>query len=100
VDHQPGYCPAAQVGAWTGGAREDHRHVRPSGHRRCLSEQAADALLAHVDCVVGMAGSFRDAAARSSAVGCHGGLGDCASKEPRPGIRAAQPVPQSLVAGW
>src|ERR1041385_3966532 len=35
----------------------------------CYSEQAAEALLTHVDCVVGMVGSIGDAAARRFAVG-------------------------------
>lgn len=47
----------------------------------CYSEPAADALLAHVDCVVGMAGSIGDHAARSFAVGFYGGLGERASIE-------------------
>jgi hypothetical protein len=47
----------------------------------CYSEAAAEALLAHVDCVVGMAGSIRDDAARSFAVGFYGGLGERASVE-------------------
>jgi hypothetical protein len=42
----------------------------------CYSELAAEALLAHVDCVVGMAGCVRDAAARSFAIGFYGGLGE------------------------
>ena len=44
----------------------------------CYSEPQAEALLAHVDCVVGM-GSIRDEAARSFAIGFYGGLGECAS---------------------
>jgi hypothetical protein len=42
----------------------------------CYSEAAAQALLAHIDCVVGMAGSLRDDAARSFAIGFYGGLGE------------------------
>ncbi len=42
----------------------------------CYSEIHADALLAHVDCVVGMSGSIRDDAARSFATGFYGGLGE------------------------
>lgn len=42
----------------------------------CYSEAQAEALLAHVDCVVGMGGSIRDDAARSFAVGFYGGLGE------------------------
>jgi hypothetical protein len=40
----------------------------------CFTESMASALLAHVDCVVGMSGSIRDDAARSFAVGFYGGL--------------------------
>jgi len=47
----------------------------------CYSESAAEALLAHVDCVVGMAGSIHDDAARSFAIGFYGGLGERASAE-------------------
>jgi len=47
----------------------------------CYSEAAAEALLAHVDAVVGMAGSIRDTAARSFAIGFYGGLGERASVE-------------------
>lgn len=42
----------------------------------CYSEAQADALLAHVDCVVGMGGSLRDDAARNFAIGFYGGLGE------------------------
>jgi hypothetical protein len=42
----------------------------------CYSELQAAALVAHVDCVVGMSGSIRDSAARSFAVGFYGGLGE------------------------
>jgi len=42
----------------------------------CYSEDHAEALLAHVDCVVGMGGSIQDAAARSFAIGFYGGLGE------------------------
>jgi nucleoside phosphorylase len=42
----------------------------------CYSETQAAALLAHVDCVVGMRGSIRDAATRSFAIGFYGGLGE------------------------
>src|SRR5262249_3305621 len=42
----------------------------------CYSEFMAEALLAHVDCIVGMAGSVRDATARSFAIGFYGGLGE------------------------
>jgi hypothetical protein len=45
----------------------------------CYSEAAAEALLAHVDCVVGMAGTIRDDAARRFAIGFYGGLGECES---------------------
>jgi hypothetical protein len=42
----------------------------------CYSDEQAEALLAHVDCVVGMTGSILDAAARSFAIGFYGGLGE------------------------
>jgi formylglycine-generating enzyme required for sulfatase activity len=42
----------------------------------CYSETQATALLAHVDCVVGMRGSVDAAAARSFSIGFYGGLGD------------------------
>lgn len=42
----------------------------------CYSEPQATALLAHVDCVVGVRGSIRDTAARSFALGLYGGLGE------------------------
>jgi len=45
----------------------------------CYSEAAAEALLAHVDCVVGIAGSIGDAAARSFSIGFYGALGERAS---------------------
>ena len=41
----------------------------------CYTEVQAEALLAHVDCVIGMGGSIRDDAARSFAIGFYGGLG-------------------------
>jgi hypothetical protein len=41
----------------------------------CYSEVQAAALVAQVDCVVGMAGSIDDATARSFAIGFYGGLG-------------------------
>ena len=42
----------------------------------CYSDEQAESLLAHVDCVVGMRGAIRDAAARSFAIGFYGGLGE------------------------
>lgn len=42
----------------------------------CYSESQAEALLAHVDCVVGMSGAIHDDAARSFAIGFYGGLGE------------------------
>jgi hypothetical protein len=42
----------------------------------CYSEAQAEALLAHVDCVVGMSGAIRDEAARSFAIGFYGGIGE------------------------
>src|SRR5262249_7413444 len=45
----------------------------------CFTEHAAQALLVHVDCVIGMGGSLHEAAARSFSVGFYGGLGELAS---------------------
>jgi len=42
----------------------------------CYSAAQAEALLLHVDCVVGMSGAISDAAARHFAVGFYGGLGE------------------------
>lgn len=42
----------------------------------CYSDVHADALLTHVDCVVGTGGPIGDDAARSFAVGFYGGLGE------------------------
>lgn len=45
----------------------------------CYSEMQADALLAHVGCVVGVSGSIDDRAARNFSIGFYGGLGECQS---------------------
>lgn len=45
----------------------------------CYSDAHADALLAHVDCVVGTTGTILDDAARSFAIGFYGGVGRCES---------------------
>jgi nucleoside phosphorylase len=42
----------------------------------CYSDMQAEALRAHVDCVVGMSGSIVDDAARNFAIGFYGGLGE------------------------
>ncbi len=42
----------------------------------CFTESTAEALLTHVDCVVGTSGSIHDDAARSFAIGFYGGLGE------------------------
>ena len=42
----------------------------------CYSAAQADALLQHVDCVVGMSGAIGDDAARHFAVGFYGGFGE------------------------
>jgi hypothetical protein len=42
----------------------------------CHTASIAEALLAHVDCVVGMSGAIHDDAARSFAIGFYGGLGE------------------------
>jgi hypothetical protein len=47
----------------------------------CYTEAQAQALLAHVDCVVGMSGAILDDAARAFAVGFYGGLGERESVE-------------------
>jgi hypothetical protein len=47
----------------------------------CYGQATAEALLAHVDCVVGMGGSIHDDAARSFAIGFHGALGENESVE-------------------
>jgi hypothetical protein len=47
----------------------------------CYSERQAEALLAHVDCIVGVAGSLDDDAARNFAIGFYGGLGERESVE-------------------
>jgi hypothetical protein len=45
----------------------------------CYSDVQAQALLAHVDCVIGMSGAIRDDAARNFAIGLYGGLAECES---------------------
>ncbi|HEX8111810.1 MAG TPA: CHAT domain-containing protein, partial [Kofleriaceae bacterium] len=47
----------------------------------CYSEFLADALLPHVGCVVGVAGTIGDASARQFSVGFYGGLGQRRSVE-------------------
>jgi hypothetical protein len=42
----------------------------------CYSDVQAEALRAHVDCIVGMSGSIVDDAARNFAIGFYGGLGE------------------------
>jgi hypothetical protein len=42
----------------------------------CFTDPIAEALLAHVDCIVGMSGAIHDAAACSFAIGFYGGLGE------------------------
>ena len=42
----------------------------------CYSDEQAEALRAHVDCVVGLSGTILDDAARSFAIGFYGGLGE------------------------
>src|SRR5262249_55900977 len=42
----------------------------------CYSDVQAEALLAHVECVVGMGGSIQDDAAKNFAIGFYGGLGE------------------------
>lgn len=45
----------------------------------CYSEMQAAALVARVDCVVGMGGPIREEAARNFAIGFYGALGECES---------------------
>ncbi len=45
----------------------------------CYTASLAEALLAHVECVVGMSDAIHDDAARSFAIGFYGGLGEHAS---------------------
>jgi hypothetical protein len=45
----------------------------------CYSDLQAEALLAHVDCVVGMSGVIGVESAKNFAIGFFGGLGECAS---------------------
>jgi WD40 repeat protein len=42
----------------------------------CYSDGPAEALLAHVDCIVGMGGALQDDMARAFAIGFYGALGD------------------------
>ncbi|MBC8070943.1 MAG: hypothetical protein IAG13_21625 [Deltaproteobacteria bacterium] len=42
----------------------------------CYTASIAEALLAHIDCVVGMSGAIHDDAARNFAIGFYGGLGE------------------------
>ena len=42
----------------------------------CYSEAHAEAVAAHIDCVVGMVGETNDAAAMAFAIGLYGGLGE------------------------
>ncbi|HEX8113674.1 MAG TPA: SUMF1/EgtB/PvdO family nonheme iron enzyme [Kofleriaceae bacterium] len=42
----------------------------------CYTASQAEALVGHVDCVLGMNGSIQDVAARSFAIGFYGGLGE------------------------
>ena len=58
----------------------------------CYSDVHAEALLAHVDCVVGVDGAIRDDAARRFSVGFYGGIADrqsvkAAYEQGRAGIR-------------
>jgi hypothetical protein len=51
-------------------------HVRLVVLNACFTEPMAQALLAHVDCVVGMSGAIHDDAARHFVIGFYGGLGE------------------------
>jgi hypothetical protein len=65
--------PAAAIEQTFGAAGSSVRLVVLNA---CYSAAQAEALLAHVDCVVGMSGAIRDDAARHFAVGFYGGLGE------------------------
>jgi hypothetical protein len=47
----------------------------------CYSDVQAEALLTHIDCIVGVVGSIGDSAARNFAIGFYGGLGEGQSVE-------------------
>lgn len=50
------------------------RSIRVVVLSACYAEQQADALIAQLDCVIGMSGSVSDSAARTFAVGFYGGI--------------------------
>jgi hypothetical protein len=78
IDRAPQFVSAAALKETFGSAGASVKLVVLSA---CYSEVQAEALLVHIDFVVGMTGSIRDAAARSFAIGFYGGLGECASVE-------------------
>jgi hypothetical protein len=77
-DGRPQFVSAAALEATFGAAGSSVQLVVLNA---CYSEPQAQALLAHVDCVVGMSGSILDDAARVFAVGFYGGLGERESVE-------------------
>jgi hypothetical protein len=72
-DGQPQLVSTAALEQAFGAAGSSVRLVVLSA---CYSDAQAEALLAHIDCVVGMSGSISDDAARSFAIGFYGGLGE------------------------
>jgi hypothetical protein len=72
-DGRPQLVSIEAIAQTFGAAGSSVKLVVPSG---CHSDAQARALLAHVDCVVGVDGSISDAATRSFAIGFYGGLGE------------------------
>jgi hypothetical protein len=73
ADGRAQFVSAQAIEATFGAAGSSVRLVVLSA---CYSDAQAEALLAHVDCVVGMSDAIRDEAARSFAIGFYGGLGE------------------------
>lgn len=72
-DGKPRVVSAAAIEQTFGAAGSSVRLVVLSA---CYSAAQAEALLAHVECVIGMSDAIRDDAARQFAVGFYGGLGE------------------------
>src|SRR5262249_46604476 len=72
-DGRPQFVSSAALEETFGAAGSSVKLVVLNG---CYTEPQAEALLSHVGCVVGMAGSIRDEAATSFAIGFYGGLGE------------------------
>lgn len=73
ADGRAQLVPAAAIEQTFGAAGTSVRLVLLNA---CYSAPQAEALLAHVDCVVGMSGAIRDDAARLFAVGFYGGIAE------------------------